>query len=94
MVNDLDLEVTSPDGITYLGNVFSNGRSIKQDQDTLNNVEVVLIDAAQQGIWEVKVKDANHAGSRSQPYSIAVSGQGVNDLRPTRSWSPTVSPWT
>ena len=83
LVNDLDLEVTSPDGITYLGNVFSNGRSIQAgSRDTLNNVEVVLIDAAQQGIWEVKVKDANHAGSRSQPYSIAVSGQGVNDLRP------------
>ena len=83
LVNDLDLEVTSPDGITYLGNVFSNGRSIQAgSRDTLNNVEVVLIDAAQQGIWEVKVKDTNHAGSRSQPYSIAVSGQGVNDLRP------------
>ena len=83
LVNDLDLEVLSPDGTTYLGNVFSNGRSIQAgSRDTLNNVEVVLIDAAQQGIWEVKVKDANHAGSRSQPYSIAVSGQGVNDLRP------------
>ena len=70
LVNDLDLEVTSPDGTTYLGNVFSNGRSIQAgSRDTLNNVEVVLIDAAQQGIWEVKVKDSNHAGSRSQPYS-------------------------
>ena len=83
LVNDLDLEVLSPDGTTYLGNVFSNGRSIQAgSRDTLNNVEVVLIDGAQQGIWEVKVKDSNHAGSRSQPYSIAVSGQGVNDLRP------------
>ncbi len=90
LVNDLDLEVTSPDGITYLGNVFSNGRSIQAgSRDTLNNVEVVLIDAAQQGIWEVKVKDTNHAGSRSQPYSIAVSGQGVNDLRPDPLMVPT-----
>lgn len=90
LVNDLDLEVTSPDGTTYLGNVFSNGRSIQAgSRDTLNNVEVVLIDAAQQGIWEVKVKDSNHAGSRSQPYSIAVSGQGVNDLRPDPLMVPT-----
>ena len=90
LVNDLDLEVTSPDGITYLGNVFSNGRSIQAgSRDTVNNVEVVLIDAAQQGIWEVKVKDANHAGGRSQPYSIAVSGQGVNDLRPDPLMVPT-----
>jgi len=83
LVNDLDLEVIAPDNTTYLGNVFSNGRSIQAGSpDTVNNVEVVLIDAAQKGIWEVRVKDGNHGGSKAQPYAIAVSGQGVNDLRP------------
>ena len=28
LVNDLDLEVTAPDGTVYLGNDFSNGRSV------------------------------------------------------------------
>ncbi len=83
LVNDLDLEVIAPDNTTYLGNVFSNGRSIQAgSHDTVNNVEVVLVDAAQKGIWEVRVKDGNHGGSKAQPYAIAVSGQGVNDLRP------------
>ena len=34
------------------------------------------------GIWTVRVKDAYHAGSGPQAFAIAVSGQGVNDLRP------------
>jgi len=83
LVNDLDLEVESPDGTIYLGNDFANGRSTTGGtKDDINNLEVVLIDAAMKGIWTVRVKDAYHAGSGSQPFAIAVSGQGVNDLRP------------
>ena len=83
LVNDLDLEVTSPDGTLYLGNDFANGRSATGGtRDDVNNLEVVLIDAAAQGTWTVKVKDAQHSGSRTQPYAIAVLGHGVNDLRP------------
>ena len=36
-------------------------------------------------MWTVRVIDAGHSGSRSQPYAIAVSGVGVNDLRPDPS---------
>ena len=83
LVNDLDLEVESPDGTVYLGNDFANGRSTTGGtKDDLNNLEVVLIDMAMKGIWTVRVKDAYHAGSGPQPFAIAVSGQGVNDLRP------------
>ncbi|MGY8703438.1 MAG: CARDB domain-containing protein, partial [Candidatus Poseidoniales archaeon] len=83
--NDLDLEVVSPNGqITYLGNDFNNGRSTTGgSKDNRNNVEVVLIDSATTGIWTVKVRDAQHGGSRTyQPYSIAVRGVNVNDLTP------------
>ena len=83
LVNDLDLEVESPDGTVYLGNDFANGRSTTTGtKDDINNLEVVLIDMAMKGIWTVRVKDAYHAGSGVQPFAIAVSGQGVNDLRP------------
>jgi uncharacterized membrane protein len=83
LVNDLDLEVTAPDGTVYLGNDFANGRSVTGGtRDDVNNIEVVLIDAAAQGTWAVKVKDAQHSGSKTQPYAIAVLGYGVNDLRP------------
>ena len=83
LVNDLDLEVTAPDGTVYLGNDFSNGRSVTGGaRDSVNNLEVVLIDIAATGTWTVKVKDAQHSGSRAQPYALAVVGYGVNDLRP------------
>ncbi|MEC9212435.1 MAG: S8 family serine peptidase, partial [Candidatus Thermoplasmatota archaeon] len=83
LVNDLDLEITAPDGTVYLGNDFANGRSATGGtRDSVNNLEVVLIDNAAQGTWTVKVKDAQHSGSRTQPYAIAVLGHGVNDLRP------------
>ncbi len=83
LVNDLDLEVTSPDGTLYLGNDFANGKSTTGGtRDVLNNLEVVLIDTAAMGTWTVKVKDAQHNGAKTQPYAIAVLGHGVNDLRP------------
>ena len=83
LVNDLDLEVTAPDGTVYLGNDFANGRSATGGtRDDVNNLEVVLIDAAAAGTWTVKVKDTQHSGSKTQPYAIAVLGHGVNDLRP------------
>ena len=36
-------------------------------------------------MWTVKVTDASHNGGRAQPYAVAVSGVGVNDLRPDPS---------
>ena len=81
--------VTTPSGVEYRGNEFSQGRSIQGgNYDTLNNVEVVLVDSAEMGLWTVKVTDAGHAGSRAQPFAVAVSGVGVNDLRPDPSPIP------
>ncbi|DAC19708.1 MAG TPA: hypothetical protein D7H91_06930, partial [Candidatus Poseidoniales archaeon] len=83
LVNDLDLEITSPDGTVYLGNDFANGRSATGGaRDSVNNLEVVLIDNAAMGTWTLKVKDAQHSGGKTQPYAVAVLGHGVNDLRP------------
>ena len=43
---------------------------------------MVLVDSAVAGVWTVKVSDVYHGGGRSeQPYSIAVRGVNVNDLR-------------
>ena len=83
LVNNFDLEVTNPSGEVFLGNDFVNGRSTTNGvSDTVNNVEVVLVDNAEIGIWTVKVIDAFHGGSRAQPFALAVTGYGVNDLRP------------
>ncbi len=89
LVNNLNMLVTTPSGVEYKGNEFSQGRSIQGGtHDTLNNVEVVLVDSAEIGLWTVKVTDAGHSGSRAQPYAVAVSGVGVNDLRPDPSPIP------
>ncbi len=83
LVNNLNLEVTDPNGLKYLGNDFANGYSTTGgNADSLNNVEVVLIDSAIVGTWTVEVIDVNHGGSRSQPFSLAVMGHGINDLKP------------
>ena len=83
LVNNLDLEITAPSGTVYLGNDFASGQSTTGGSaDTINNLEVVLIDSAEVGIWTVKVKDTLHGGSTAQPFAIAVRGHGVNDLRP------------
>ncbi|MEC8383915.1 MAG: S8 family serine peptidase [Candidatus Thermoplasmatota archaeon] len=82
--NNLDLEVVAPDGTTsYLGNNFQSGRSAPGGSpDATNNLEVVLVDSAIAGVWTVRVSDVYHGGGRSeQPYSIAVRGVNVNDLR-------------
>ena len=81
--NDLDLEITNPNGLIYKGNVFTNGQSVNNGQrDSKNNVEVVLIDNAMVGTWNVKVKRYQLLGGSSfyQSYSLAVRGVNVNDL--------------
>ena len=86
LVNNLNLLVTTPSGTEFKGNEFSQGRSIQGGiYDTLNNVEVVLVDSAEIGLWTVKITDAGHSGSKAQPFAVAVSGVGVNDLRPDPS---------
>jgi len=83
LVNDLNLEVEAPDGTTYLGNVFQNGRSMTGGvSDNTNNVEVILVDNAQTGLWKITVSNVQHGGPRSQMFAIAASGVGINDLRP------------
>ena len=81
--NNLDMVITAPDGTVYKGNDFANGRSTTGgDADDVNNVEVVLIDQANSGVWNVRITDVSHGGQRSdQPFALAVRGAGVNDLR-------------
>ena len=81
--NDLDLLVIAPDGTEYKGNDFASGRSITGGvADDVNNVEVVLIDQADMGVWTVRISDVAHGGQSSQQtFALAVRGAGVNDLR-------------
>lgn len=73
-VNDLDLEVRSPNGLTYLGNVFAGGVSVPGGTaDDRNNVEQVHIASPEVGDWTVRVRGtAVNVGT--QGYALVVSG--------------------
>lgn len=73
-VNDLDLEVISPTGTTYRGNVFSGGVSVPGgNKDDRNNVEQVHVSNPTPGEWTVRVIAAA-VNQETQGYSIAISG--------------------
>src|SRR5262249_16786160 len=61
LVNDLDLEVTSPDGRLYRGNQFDAGESIANStvSDSVNNVEAVYLRAPLPGDYTVRVRARN-----------------------------------
>ncbi|MCP3691555.1 MAG: S8 family serine peptidase, partial [Planctomycetaceae bacterium] len=73
-VNDLDLEVTSPAGVLFLGNVFAGGFSTSGGtKDDRNNVEQVHINNPASGAWTVRIRAAA-VNSGSQGFSVIASG--------------------
>ncbi|UCF07750.1 MAG: S8 family serine peptidase [Thermoplasmata archaeon] len=79
LVNDLNLNVTAPDGTTYYyGNDFNNGWSNESHTfDDTNNVECVYIQSPSAGIYTVEVIGHNIAELGSQPdqdYALVLSG--------------------
>jgi len=70
LVNNLDLEVVSPAGVRYKGNVFTFGQSTAiGDADVLNNVEGVVIPAPATGTWSLRVIARSVPGASSAPGS-------------------------
>ncbi len=83
LVNDLDLEVISPDGITYIGNQMLDGESVPQPagRDSLNNVEGVYLNAPVAGEYTVRIRatrinqDARKdTTATDQDFALVVSG--------------------
>ena len=73
-INDLDLEVISPGGTTYLGNVFSGGVSVPGgSSDIRNNVEQVHIASPETGLWTIRV-DATAVNQGTQGFALVISG--------------------
>lgn len=59
-VNDLNLEVTAPNGTVYLGNAFSGGFSATGGTaDLINNVERVALASPAVGAWTIRVVGAS-----------------------------------
>jgi len=83
LVNDLDLQVISPGGTTYIGNVFSGGWSqAGGSADRTNNVENVYVQSAEAGAWSVSISGFN-VPAGPQPFALVVDGNlGGIDLPP------------
>jgi serine protease AprX len=74
LVNNLNLTVTGPGGVTYRGNIFSGGWSATGGSaDGVNNVENVYVQSAAAGTWTVQVSGAN-VPSGPQPFALVVRG--------------------
>ena len=73
-VNDLDLEVTSPSGSIFLGNVFAGDFSTTGGtRDSINNVEQIHINAPETGPWTVRIRGAA-VNSGTQGFSAVATG--------------------
>ncbi|HTW90899.1 MAG TPA: S8 family serine peptidase [bacterium] len=75
IVNDLDLELTSPDGNHYHGNQFYDGWSAPNPSnwDSLNVEEVCLVSHPLVGHWTARVIGHRVVTAR-QPFAVAVRG--------------------
>ncbi len=89
-VNDLDLEVVSPGGTTYRGNVFSGGRSVAGGSaDFRNNVEQVWLESPATGSWTVRVRAAAVNVGR-QGFAVVATGDVTPEEPALRVAIPTV----
>jgi subtilisin family serine protease len=82
IVNDLDLELTSPDGNHYRGNQFYNGwsRVNPSGWDGRNVEEVCLVPHPLTGRWTARVIGRN-VYTPFQPFAVAVRG-GISGMVP------------
>jgi hypothetical protein len=73
IVNDLDLELTSPDGIRYNGNQFYGGesRANPHERDERNTIEVCFLSTSRPGRWTARVR-ARTVFTERQPYALVV----------------------
>jgi len=75
LVNDLNLELTAPDGTIFRGNKYSGGQSIPNpsDWDHVNVEECCRINEPQTGVWHVTV-GGQQVVFGPQPYAYAITG--------------------
>jgi hypothetical protein len=75
LVNDLNLTVTSPTGVTYLGNFYSGGQSVGGGfVDHLNVEECVRRNAPVVGDWTITVTAEDVPEGGHQPFALVTTG--------------------
>ena len=74
VINNLDLEVTTPGGQMYRGNDFVSGQSgLSGTTDIKNNVEQVLFASPMVGTYQVRVRGTT-VNQGPQGYAVVISG--------------------
>ncbi len=87
LVNDLDLVVSEPGGVEH----FGNERLHPAQRDSVNNAEIVRVDAPATGTWRVKVNATKLGLGPRQSFALVVVGdvrQQPARLRPVRRGVP------
>jgi len=76
LVNNLNLELTSPTGTNYHGNKYTGGQSQANPTgwDTVNTEECCRINAPDTGLWTIRVYGQNIATRTRQPFAWAITG--------------------
>jgi subtilisin family serine protease len=84
LVNDLDLEVVSPDGSVYHGNQFDQGESVPNTggTDSINNVEEIRLRSPLPGEYLIRVRAVNvpedarlDTPATDQDFALVFSGE-------------------
>ena len=85
LVNNLDLELISPTGVSYHGNKYSAGQSIPNPSgwDSINVEECCRVNEPDTGLWTIRVYGRNVATGSNQPFAWTITGD-VSSLGVTR----------
>ncbi len=80
-VNDMDLEVLTPGGTLYRGNVIDTNQGLSTpggSPDTINTTEMVILNTPEIGVWTIRLRaTAVNMGAR-QGAAVVATG----DVRP------------
>lgn len=87
LVNDLDLVVTDPNGVRHYpwtlgGNANPSAPAVRTQEDHINNIEQVQIDAPIAGQWTVAVT-GNNVPMGPQVFSLTADGNGLAGMAVT-----------
>ncbi|MCB9838607.1 MAG: S8 family serine peptidase [Phycisphaeraceae bacterium] len=86
-VNDLDLEVSSPSGTIYKGNVFSGGVSTSGGSaDAINNLEQIHINSPETGVWTARVSATAVNSAEDQGFALVITGEVNEQSAPVCAW--------
>jgi len=77
LINDLDARLEGPGGTFYLGNHYTDGRSVENpagDPDRLNPLEMFRVHEPEPGTWTLRVSGYSVPAGGTQPYGVVITG--------------------